>query len=66
MESYKTGLKTIGIRQLSAEISLGLRAPVTIRAGEVHGGIPGKQLSKMYAAIAAYNAAITARKEHIV
>lgn len=31
-------LETIGIRQLSAEISLGLRSPVTVRAGEVHGG----------------------------
>ncbi len=29
--------ETIGIRQLSAEVSLGLRSPVIIRAGEVYG-----------------------------
>lgn len=55
--------ETIGIRQLSAEISLGLRSPVTVRAGEVYGGMPGKQLSKMYMAIAAYNSTIAAGKE---
>lgn len=54
--------ETIGIRQLSAEISLGLRSPVTIRAGEVYGGRPGRQLSRLYAYIRAYDVA-TARKE---
>lgn len=49
--------ETIGIRQLSTEISLGLRSPVTVRAGEVYGGMPGKQLSRLYAYMRAYNAA---------
>ena len=30
--------ETIGIRQLATEISLGLRSPVTVRAGEMYGG----------------------------
>ena len=41
MKSYETGLKAIGIRRLSVEISLGLRSPVAIRAGEMYGGVPG-------------------------
>ncbi len=53
--------KTISIRQLSAEISLGLRAPVTIRAGAVSGGRPGRQLERLYAAMRAYKAE-TARR----
>lgn len=55
--------ETIGIRQLAAEISLGLRSPVTVRAGEVHGGEPGKQLSRLYAYMRAYNAASVGRNE---
>lgn len=54
MKSYETGLKAIGIRRLSVEISLGLRSPVAIRAGEMYGGVPGKQLIKLYAAAQAY------------
>lgn len=53
--------ETIGIRQLSAEISLGLRSPVTVRAGKVHGGVPGKQLSRLYAHMRSYNAASIGR-----
>lgn len=56
-------LEIIGIRQLSEEISLGLRSPVTVRAGEVHGGMPGKQLSRLYAYMRAYNAASVERNE---
>ena len=55
--------ETIGVRQLSAEISLGLRSPIMIRAGEVHGGMPGKQLSRLYAYMRVYNAAAAAGKE---
>ncbi len=54
--------ETIGIHQLSAEVSLGLRSPVTVRAGKVSGGRPGMQLARLYAYMRAYNAA-TARKE---
>lgn len=54
--------ETIGILQLSAEVSLGLRSPVIIRAGEVSGGRPGKQLSKMYAYMRAYNVAIAGKE----
>ncbi len=54
--------EAIGIRQLSAEISLGFRSPIVIRAGKVHGGIPGELLSGMYAAIQAYNKAVATGK----
>ncbi len=56
-------LETIGIRQLSAEISQGLRSPVAIRAGEVYGGMPGKQLSRLYAYMRADDVAVAVRKE---
>ena len=52
--------ETIGIRQLSAEVSLGLRSPVTVRAGEVSGGRPGIQLARLYAYMRAYNTATAA------
>lgn len=53
--------KTISIRQLSAEVSLGLRFPVTIRAGAVSGGRPGRQLERLYAAMRAYKAGAALR-----
>lgn len=56
-------LEAIGIRQLSAEISLGLRSPIMIRAGEVHGGMPGKQLSRLYAYMRADDVAVAVGKE---
>lgn len=52
--------ETIGIRQLSAEVSLGLRSPVTIRAGKVSGGRPGIQLARLYAYMRVYNTATAA------
>lgn len=55
--------ETIGIHQLAAEVSLGLRSPVTIRAGEVYGGRPGRQLSRLYAYMRVYNEAVAAGKE---
>ena len=55
--------ETIGILQLSAEVSLGLRSPVIIRAGEMYGGVPGKQLIKLYAAAQAYKTAVATGKE---
>lgn len=55
-------LETIGIRQLSAEISMGLRSPITIRAGEVHEGMPGEKLSGMYADTRAYNLAAAGKE----
>ena len=48
MKSNETALKTIGIRQLSVEVSLGLRLPVIIKAGEVYGDRPGKELRQLY------------------
>lgn len=54
--------ETIGIRQLAVEVSLGLRSPVTIRAGEAHEGEPEEQLMRLYNT-QAYNAAVTVRKE---
>lgn len=56
-------LETIGVRQLSAEISLGLRSPIMIRAGEVHGGMPGRRLSRLYAHMQACNVAMAVGKE---
>ena len=53
--------ETIGIRQLAVEVSLGLRSPVTIRAGAVSGGRPGRQLERLYAAMRVYKAE-TARR----
>ena len=58
-------LETIGIRQLSAEVSLGLRSPVTVRAGEVYGGRPGKQLSSLYAYMQTHNATVAVGKEGV-
>lgn len=54
--------ETIGIRQLSAEISLGLRSPVMIRAGKVSGGRPGMQLARLYAYMRAYNTAAAGKE----
>lgn len=54
--------ETIGIHQLAAEVSLGFRSPVMIRAGEVYGGVPEKQLSRLYACMRAYNAAVAVGK----
>lgn len=64
MEKKSNGTipETIGIRQLSAEVSLGLRSPVTIRAGAVSGGRPGRQLERLYAAICAYESTVTVGK----
>lgn len=55
-------LETIGIRQLAAEVSLGLRSPIIIKAGEVYEGEPEEQLVRLYNT-QAYNAAVIARKE---
>lgn len=55
--------ETIGIHQLAAEVSLGFRSPVTIRAGEMCGGRPGKQLLGLYAYMQTHNAAVTVGKE---
>lgn len=54
--------ETIGILQLSAEVSLGLRSPVTVRAGEVSGGRPGIQLARLYAYMRAYNTAAAGKE----
>lgn len=56
-------LETISIHQLAAEVSLGFRSPVTIRAGKVYGGRPGRQLSGLYACMQTHNAAVAVGKE---
>ena len=55
--------KMIGIHRLAEEISLGLRSPVTIRAGEVYGGIPGYQLPRLHTAMADHNSSVATGKE---
>lgn len=62
IEVNRHSLNAIGIHQLSAEVSLGLRSPVTIRAGEVYEGELKEQLVRLYNT-QAYNAAVIARKE---